>query len=158
MERQPQILWWRRLLGRRELIKSPALRPADGPEGDAPGPGTDVDDPDVRRPSEGTARDPGVDLAVASAVLTVASRLTSAELRRRLTEAVSLLPDITVIFPAAGEPFDPDLHTCKASAPASAAGTAETIAETWSAGLLDHRGTVRRRADVVVYDTTEDNR
>jgi hypothetical protein len=159
MEGQSQRPWWRRLLPWRGTRRQQATGPAPGPSEIGPGgQATDGDCPDERRPSGYAARDPDVDLAVASAVLTVASRLTSAELRRRLTEAVSLLPDVTVVFPAAGEPFDAALHTWKASAPASATGAVETIAETRSAGLLDHRGGVRRRADVVVYDTTEDNR
>jgi hypothetical protein len=163
MEGQAERPWWRRLLASRGTRRRQAPRPDPGltdlgltdlgPRGQA----VDGDGPDVGPPPDGGARDPDVDLAVASAVLTVASRLTSAELRRRLTESVSLLPDVTVVFPAAGEKFNPDLHTWKASTPASATGAAETIAETRSAGLLDHRGAVRRRADVVVYDTTEDN-
>jgi hypothetical protein len=104
-----------------------------------------------------TARDPGVDLAVATAVLAVARRLTSPELQRRLTEAVRLLPDVSVIFPQAGDVFDPTLHTWESSAAALASDAAETVAETRSAGLLDHCGVVHRRAGVVVYDTKEVN-
>jgi hypothetical protein len=118
-----------------------------------------VGDGTLKLPDQATSgavpRDPGVDLAVAKAVLAVARRLTSAELQRRLTEAVRLLPDVTVVFPVPGDTYDPGLHTWESSVAASASDAVETIAETRSAGLVDHRGTVHRRASVVVYDTKE---
>lgn len=104
-------------------------------------------------PPGAVGRDPGIDLAVATSVLTVASRLTSAELRRRLVEAVTGLPDVTVVLPKAGEAFDPDLHTWEAGIAAPDPDLAGTVAETRSAGLRDHLGTVRRRAGVVVYES-----
>lgn len=100
-------------------------------------------------------RDPGIDLTVATSVLTVAQRLTSAELRRRLVEAIGALPDVTVIYPQPGTAFDPDRHTWADSVSPPTPDAEGTIAETRAAGLLDHHGTVRRRATVVVYQTRE---
>jgi hypothetical protein len=129
---------------------SPAQAPTvPGGAGLAAGTGLDRE-----APPDGV-RDPGIDLAVATAVLSVARRLTSAELQRRLAEAVASLPDITVVFPAPGEAFDPDLHSWEEGIEAPTPDAAETIAETRSAGLLDHGGLVRRRAGVVVYETKE---
>lgn len=101
------------------------------------------------------SRDPGIDLTVATAVLTVAQRLTSAELRRRLVEAITALPDVTVVFPQPGAAFDPDRHTWADSVAPPTPDAEGSIAETRAAGLLDHAGTVRRRASVVVYQTKE---
>ena len=136
-----------RLVGRLSGIRGRGVEPVPVPAPAAP-PAAVVPEPPVA-----VRRDPGIDLAVATSVLAVASRLTSAELRRRLFEAVTGLPDVTVVLPKAGEAFDLDLHSWEASIEAPAPGLAGTVAETRSAGLRDHLGSVRRRAGVVVYES-----
>ncbi|MES9541462.1 hypothetical protein [Actinomadura sp. NPDC000600] len=116
----------------------PAARPAE-PDGGGP-----------------QARPPGLDAEVALAVLAVADRLTSPDLRRRLAEAVSPLPGAVLIVPRGGTRFDPDVHEWVSSRPPPQDDLRETVAETVHAGLADHTGRLLRPARVVVYDLAEE--
>lgn len=91
-------------------------------------------------------------LHVAYAVLDVADSLSSIELCHRLATALRSLDGVTVVEPAAGSLFDPDLHVWDSSAPASAENAPETVAVTKVAGLVAADGTVWRKARVVVFD------
>lgn len=103
-----------------------------------------------------TERPPGLDAKVAQAVLEVADRLTSPDLRRRLAEAVSPLPGATVIVPEPGTRFDPDVHEWVSSRPPPREDLRETVAETLHAGLADRTGRLLRPARVIVYDVPEE--
>src|SRR5690606_22839357 len=101
-------------------------------------------------------RPPGLDTEVARAVLEVADRLTSPDLRRRLAEAVGPLPGATVIVPGPGARFDPDVHEWVSSRPPPREDLRETVAETLHAGLADRTGRLLRPARVIVYDVPEE--
>lgn len=101
-------------------------------------------------------RPPGLDAKVAQAVLEVADRLTSPDLRRRLAEAVGPLPGATVIVPGPGARFDPDVHEWVSSRPPPREDLRETVAETLHAGLADRTGRLLRPARVIVYDVPEE--
>ncbi len=103
-----------------------------------------------------TERPPGLDAKVAQAVLEVADRLTSPDLRRRLAEAVSPLPGATVIVPEPGTRFDPDVHEWVSSRPPPREDLRETVAETLHAGLAERTGRLLRPARVIVYDVPEE--
>lgn len=103
-----------------------------------------------------TERPPGLDAEVAQAVLEVADRLTSPDLRRRLAEAVGPLPGATVIVPGPGARFDPDVHEWVSSRPPPREDLRETVAETLHAGLADRTGRLLRPARVIVYDVPEE--
>jgi len=85
-------------------------------------------------------------------VLAVADRLSTAELRRRLADALSLLPDIQLINPERGVTFDPAVHEWTGSLPAPSPEQAGCVAETSTAGLADQAGVLQRPARVVVYE------
>lgn len=104
----------------------------------------------------GVERPPGLDAEVAQAVLEVADRLTSPDLRRRLAEAVGPLPGATVIVPGPGARFDPDVHEWVSSRPPPREDLRETVAETLHAGLADRTGRLLRPARVIVYDVPEE--
>lgn len=101
-------------------------------------------------------RPPGLDTEVARAVLEVADRLTSPDLRRRLAEAVGPLPGATVIVPEPGTRFDPDVHEWVSSRPPPREDLRETVAETLHAGLAERTGRLLRPARVIVYDVPEE--
>lgn len=103
-----------------------------------------------------TERPPGLDAKVAQAVLEVADRLTSPDLRRRLAEAVGPLPGATVIVPGPGARFDPDVHEWVSSRPPPREDLRETVAETLHAGLAERTGRLLRPARVIVYDVPEE--
>ncbi|GGL98778.1 hypothetical protein [Micromonospora yangpuensis] len=142
----PTVLWRRRCRGPHQRPVSPAVPPPSPPVvPPAPGAGTD---PDPVRP----VRSPELDARVAAAVLDVVAAMTSVELRRRLIEAVALLPDIGLVDPAPGTVFDPERHAWAETRPAPEAVDRDTVAVTLSVGLTDHLGRVVRPARVAVYD------
>ncbi|MFJ6728584.1 nucleotide exchange factor GrpE [Streptomyces sp. NPDC091281] len=109
--------------------------------------------PEVSEPggaAHGT-RDPDIDAAVAEAVLDVADRIRSAHLRRGLAQALTRLPDVTVIAPPAGTPFDPDRHEAVDTVPTDRPELADTVAENLMAGLADRTGRIVRPARVTVH-------
>lgn len=96
-------------------------------------------------------RSDDADFAVASAVLAVADRLTSTDLRRRLNEALALLPGVVLIAPGTGDAFDPDLHVWDTTVGSTEAAP-ESVARTTVAGLRLPDGSVARKARVTVFD------
>ncbi|GHG91722.1 hypothetical protein [Streptomyces lanatus] len=155
------LAWlWKRFSVRASEAQEPIATPPPVPR--PPGSGAGQDNGQPRPPTKGTPppppapRSPSVDLRVVEAVLDVSLRLSSAELRRLLTEAVGLLPGAQVIAPARGVRFDPALHKWARSVPAATPDDVETVAETIHAGFADQHGAIQRRALVTVFDRTED--
>ena len=143
------------VLGRR-ATSVPASAPSPAPAPPAPTAETEVADaaPDPATAGPLPAGGRATDAAVAAAVLEVSDRLTSTELRRRLNDALGLLPGAALVAPNTGEPFDPDLHLWDATVESPTAEP-ETVASTSVAGLLRADGSVDRRARVAVFVRSE---
>jgi hypothetical protein len=106
-------------------------------------------------PHPHSRRDPRIDASVAQDVLDVGDLLENYEIRLRLAEALAALPDIEVLAPERGEPFDRSCHRWEVTEPTADPGALETIAYVISAGLADRHGRVLRTARVAVFDMKE---
>jgi hypothetical protein len=139
---------WRNLPWfRRAHADTPAPPVPGAPEPRPPHPGSGLADPPEHSPGLAECH-----LQVAYAVLDVADSLSSIELCHRLATALRPLDGVTMVEPAVGSLFDPDLHVWDSSAPASTENAPETVAVTKVAGLVAADGTVWRKARVVVFD------
>jgi hypothetical protein len=138
----------------------PARPPDSPPPSASPRPSVALPDAVATHPNSApaprqsdTGRDPGVDAVVATEVLKVADRIRSVHLRRCLAEALSRLPDVTVVMPAEGTAFDPDVHEWADTVTTDRPELEETVAETLTAGLADRTGRLIRPARVTVHTT-----
>lgn len=141
-------------------VTEPAVTEPPVPESPGPPPPAAEEpapEPPATEPPPAPVRPPGIDQEVAEKVLKIADRISSPELRRRLGEALSALPDVRVIMPPAGTRFDPDLHVWVSDVPAERPELAETVAETLTAGLADREGRVIRPARVTVHSTGQES-
>jgi len=129
------------------VAKAPAPPPVTEPE---PDPLTVRAEP---HPDRG--RDPGIDAAVALNILDVGDLLENADIRLRLAEALAELPDVEVLTPQPGDPFDRSRHRWESTEPTTDPTAVETVAYLISAGLTDGDGLLLRPARVAVYDTEE---
>lgn len=93
-----------------------------------------------------------INIEVASAVLDVADRLTSAELCRRLGAAVGQLPGVGVIDPAKGSAFDPAAHSWDETCSPPEGCEPRSVAATKVPGLVAPDGTIVRKARVAVFE------
>lgn len=107
-------------------------------------------------PAPGAGRDPRIDAAVAADVLDVGDLLENLEIRLRLAEALAALPDIEVLAPDRGQPYDRRRHRWVETTPTDDPAAVETIAHVISAGLADRQGRVLRAARVAVFNVKED--
>ncbi|MFE5332059.1 hypothetical protein ACFRCG_37335 [Embleya sp. NPDC056575] len=130
--------------------------PAPPDSAPVPVPTTDPTDPTdptdhLAPPGARPRRAVGLDRQVAEQILSVGDKVASAALRRRLGAALAALPDIGIVMPDPGTPFDPDLHVWASGRPAPTPSDVGTVAETLAPGLTDHLGRVIRPARVSVH-------
>jgi hypothetical protein len=141
----------------------PSSLSAGSPEVQAPevpGPAaqaTTIQAPEVQESAPGSPRDPRIDATVAQDVLDVGDLLDNYEFRLQLAEALAALPDIEVLAPERGQPFDRSRHRWQVTERTADPGAVETIAYTISAGLADRRGRVLRIARVAVFDVQKED-
>lgn len=147
-----RLLWWRTA---ETLTSPPPAEPAPRPEPPSFPETAALSESPARQEDPAGAPPVPANTRIALDVLDVGDLVESYDIRMCLAEALAPLPEVEIVIPRQGEPFDRSRHRWETTEPTSDATAVKTIAYMISAGLADRNGVLLRPARVAVYNKKE---